>query len=114
MATREVVEIPGALREEERFAFKEDAGGVEDRMVEAAKAQAEAPKAAADATREALEAQAEEHAERAKVVSERRVARARAILGDEGRVKAEAQERRPQEQPAAKAAAAKKKDSSDS
>lgn len=110
MSKREVVEVPGALRAEERFAFKEDAKGVEERMKAALKAEAEAPKAAAENAKDALDERADELAERSKMVRERRIQRSRAILGEQETPKAEAVERRPK----VKAAAAGKSASGDS
>lgn len=104
MAKQSVVEIPGALREEERFATEDDAKQVEERMKAATEAEINAPLEAADNEKEALEARADEAKANAEHRKEVRTQRARAILGEAQTPKAEAAERRPQEQPSAKAA----------
>jgi len=100
---REIVEIPGALREEERFAFSEDADGVEERIRAAAEAEANAPLEAAKATKDALDERAADAAEMAKARRQRRVQRAREVLGEAKAPKAIASERRPAESGKAKA-----------
>jgi hypothetical protein len=104
MAKQSVVEIPGALREEERFATEDDAKQVEERMKAATEAEVNAPLEAAEAEKQALEARAEEATENAEHRREVRTQRARAILGEAQTPKAEAAERRPAEQPRAKEA----------
>ena len=83
-------EVPGALREEERWALPEDVKGVEERTEEALEAQLEIPAAQAEAESEVLKARAEEQRKTLEERAERRASNADAKAPE---VKAE--ERRP-------------------